>query len=359
MTDDRSRPGRLRVAHVVTTDHFAGTERYVLEVGAELSARGHAVTLVGGAPEAMQRLLPDGVRWLPGAGTLQALRSLARAGRQDVVHSHISKADFTALIAAPVTGGRRVSTRHLTAPRGYDGLARRLAPLVRRMLAQEVVVSRYVAAHVETVPDAVLVNGVRPAPDREGPPVGGGRVALMVQRLAPEKDTATGLRAWAASGLAERGWRLRVAGEGEERGALEAMTRELGLSGTVDFAGWLADPVPSYRSAHLLLAPAPTEPCGLVILEAMAHGLPVVAADAGGNPETVGRLPGAALFPPGDAPAAAAHLRRLADDDAVRERYGRDLQQLQRAELSLTAHVDRLEAVYRDALRGRRARRRQ
>jgi glycosyltransferase involved in cell wall biosynthesis len=343
--------GALRIAHVVTTGRFAGTERYVVDVGGELAARGHRVTVVGGDPGAVPALLPAGVRWRPGASAAEAVRSLAGAGRQDLVHSHTSKSDFAALGAALATGGARVSTRHITARRGHDGLARRLAPLVRRALAREVVVSRWVAGRVETVPDVVLVNGVVPAADREAPPPGAVPVVLVAQRLAPEKRTALALRAFAASGLAAHGWQLHVAGDGVERPALEALAGELGVGPGTRFLGWLADPAPAYRGARLLLATAPEEPCGLVVLEAMAHGLPVVAAGAAGHLETVGRHPAAALFPPGDVEAAAGQLRRLAGDDAAREGYGRALQALQRAELTLAGHVDALEAVYRGALR--------
>lgn len=345
--------GGLRVVHVLGTALFAGTERYVLEVSAELAARGHRVHVVGGEPAAMQRLLPAGVRWSPGATTPRALRSLAAAGRQDVVHSHTSKGDFTALIAAPATGGRRVSTRHILAPRGYDGLARRLAPLVRAALARELAVSAFVAAGVETTPDAVVVNGVRPVADTGARRGSQGPRVLIAQRLEPEKDTATGLRAWAASGLGERGWRLLVAGDGAERAGLEALAGQLGVAGSTDFLGWLPDPAGAYETAQVLLATAPGEPCGLSVIEAMAHGLPVVAAGAGGHVETVGRCRDAALFPPGDAAGAAAHLRRLADDERVREDYGRALQVLQRRELDLAVHVDQLERVYRDAVAAR------
>ena len=298
----------------------------------------------------MVRLLDAPVRWAPGASTGDLLRALARGGRRDVVHSHITKADYSALMAAPVTRGKRISTRHITTPRGYGRLAKVLAPVVRRALAREIAVSRYVSDLLERPSDVVLLNGVRPqaevTEERQ-------RFVLMAHRLAPEKDTRTGLRAWAESGLSDRGWRLVVAGAGQERSTMEHLAAELGITGSTDFVGWLADPTEAFRTAGIFLAPAPTEPCGLSILEAMAQGLPVVAAGSGGNPETVGQDPAAATFPPGDASAAAAHLVRLADDDDARRAYGTSLRRLQRAELSLDVHVDRLLEVYREVVEGR------
>ena len=337
---------------MVTTDQFAGTERYVVEVSRRLTELGHEV-FIGGEPAVMARLLLPQVRWQPGSDAKQALRALLGGGRRDIVHSHLTKSDFVALMAAPVTGGKRISTRHITAPRGFTPLARCLAVLVRRLLAREIAVSAWTSGQLERPTDLVLLNGVRFEPDVEQPRRD---VVLVAQRLTPDKDTATALRAWAGSGLAAQGWRLALAGAGEQRLGLEQLARQLNVQASVDFLGWLPDPSEYFRTAGILLAPAPTEPCGLTILEAMAHGLPVVAAGAGGNLETVGRHPQAALFPPGVDAVAAQHLVRLADDAAGRADYGRSLRDLQRQQFTLDGHVERLETVYRDAVAGTAAR---
>lgn len=340
--------GPLRVSHVVVTDAFAGTERYALEIGGELARRGHDVQIVGGAPTTMQRLLPPAVTWRPGATAPQAVRSLVRGGRRDIVHSHITKADFAVAMAAPATGGARVSTRHITARRGYGAAAARLARVVRAGLAQELAVSSFVADAVETRVDRVLVNGVQPIPDSAAPR---DRVVLVAQRLAAEKETLLALRVWAASGLAARGWELHVAGDGPQREELAAAAREVP---GVRLLGWVDDLDRLLSTSGILLAPAPAEPCGLTLLEAMAHGLAIVAPHSGGNVETLGRLPGAATFDAGDLNGAVSQLVRLADDDHARVRYGNELRALQRRELTLAGHVDRLESIYRDAARLRR-----
>jgi len=338
------RTPRLRITQVITTSDFAGTERYCVEVGGELARRGHDVVVVGGSPEAMTRLVVAPVRWRPGSGTVQAVRALLQDGRRDVVHSHITKSDYVAVATAPVLRSRCVSTRHITNPRGHSWPARALAGPVRRRLDLEIAVSGWVADRIHPRPDAVLLNGVAEVP--ADPNADRQRRVLVAQRLAPEKDTGTALRAWAASGLAARGWTLEVAGDGQERAALERLAGELGIDGSTCFLGWLPDPAPAYRAASVLLAPAPTEPCGLVVLEAMARGLSVVAAGSGGHLETIGQHPDAALFPPGDHRAAAEQLVRLADDDGARSTYGATLRDLQRRRLSLSSHTDALERTY-------------
>ncbi len=334
----------LRITHAVGTQNFSGLERYAVEVATTQAARGHDVEVLGGKQSVMQTMLSGtGVRWSPGGNTAELMRSLLRTGRRDVVHSHITKADYCASATAPVTRASLISTRHITAARGWTRPAKLVAPLVRRRLALEITVSDWTNSHLVPPADVVLLNGVRPAAPHVPTP---DRVVVMAHRLAPEKDTTTGLRAWALSGLADAGWALHVAGVGPEREALDKEVKTLGVEDSVTFLGFVEDVDALFRRSRILLAPAPTEPCGLSILEAMAMGLPVVASGSGGNLETVGSLPGAAVFPPGDAGAAAALLARLAGDDDALGSYGRALLDLHRERFTLEGHVNQLMVLY-------------
>lgn len=333
----------LRITHVVTNANFAGTERYVVDVSNELAARGHDVLVVGGDPTRVPQGLA-GVRWSAGPTAAEALRALRRAGRRDVVHSHIAKSDYVALMAAPWTRARRISTRHITAPRGFRAPVRLLGKGLRRLLHREIAVSAWTSAQLDQPSDAVLVNGVPPAP--AGPRVRE-PVVLMAQRLAPEKDTSTGLRAWAASGLRSQGWRLVVAGSGELEDQLTEEVRALGIADSVEMAGWVNDIDARLQTCGILLAPAPTEPCGLTLLEAMARATPAVAAAAGGHRETIGALEGAAMFPPGDALRAAELLDELGSSADARALYGAALRHLQQERFTIATHVDGLLEIYR------------
>lgn len=339
----------MRIAHVVTTGEFAGTERYALDVGGGLAARGHDVVVIGGAPDTMKGLLPQGVRWAPGATPREALRTLSSYGRLDVVHSHITRADFVALAGTPWSRGAiRVSTRHITAARGYARPAKIAALAVRRALDVEIAVSSFTAeALPEGRPDEVLLNGVDSAPDG---PDHRSRTVLVAQRLSPEKDTRVALEAFGLSGLVDLGWRLQIAGRGVELEALTEAAAALGLTDHVDFLGWVDDVDALYRRAGILLAPAPAEPCGLTVLEAAARALPIVAAGAAGHLETIGSLADAALFVPGDPASAAASLRQLADDERARSSYGEELRALQRSRFTIEHHVEELESIYFRAL---------
>ena len=172
------------------------------------------------------------------------------------------------------------------------------------------------------------------------------RTVLVCQRLDAEKDTALGVRAFAASNLTAMGWQLKIAGDGVERAPLERLIAELSLGPSVHLLGFTPDVRPLMLGATVLLAPAPAEPLGMTVLEAMALGLPVVATSGGGHLETVGTVAGALMFPPGDASAGAAALRHIAAHPTTAREYGARCRDVQRSSFDLAAHVRAVTAHY-------------
>jgi glycosyltransferase involved in cell wall biosynthesis len=330
---------RRSVVHVVLTDGFAGTEQLVCTEAAGLAARGWAVTVVGGDRVRMGAALGPEVRHVPASTLPDGVRALGRVGRPDVVHAHLTAAELAAILARVVTRAPVVATRHIAARRGATRLGGLVAPLITRGLALQIAISEFVAEAVGE-PCTVVSNGVASVPASAEPR---GQTVLVLQRLEPEKATDVALRAWVASGLGGEGWRLQVAGTGRELAALEALARALGVDASVDFLGWVGDPGPLLDACGLLLAPAPGEPFGLSVAEAMAHGVVVVAADGGAHRAVLG--PQALLFAPGDVAAAAVLLRTVAEDEE-RARRGAVLRERQRELFTVEAHLDGVERVY-------------
>ena len=144
---------------------------------------------------------------------------------------------------------------------------------------------------------------------------------LYVGRLDPRKGIATAVEALTQLPAAT----LRVVG-GDDAGAeqeLRLLAARLGVSGRVEFAGPSApDKLPDvYAAADAVLFPVTwDEPWGLVPLEAMGIGRPVVATGRGGSGEYLRDGENALLHPAGDAAALAAAVVRLASDPGLRER---------------------------------------
>ncbi len=330
----------LRIAHVVITDNFAGVERYICQVADGLAERGHQVDVIGGAPERMRAELDRSVVHRPAATVAEGARALVGARGADLVHVHMTAAEACAFLTRPVVRSPVVATRHFAAERGSTSLRRALARLTSRHLVADIAISGFVARSVEG-PTTLIPNGVatRPQAPLEEP------VVVMLQRLDREKSPDVGLRAWARSGLGQRGWRLVVAGSGVLLPDLEDLVAELGCAASVTFVGHVEDTDGLLARSSILLAPARAEPFGLSVVEAMSHGLAVVAAGGGAHVETVGDA--GVLFPPDDVSAAADALARLADDPDWRRAVGVALRRRQQDHYSIEQHLDRLEALYR------------
>ncbi|BCP51886.1 glycosyl transferase [Kaistia sp. 32K] len=125
---------------------------------------------------------------------------------------------------------------------------------------------------------------------------------VAVGRLSPEKGFGDLIAAFAL--VSNRDATLTIAGEGPEREKLEAEIGALGLAGRVHLAGF-TDPAPLYARARLCAIPSRTEAFGMVAVEALAAGLPVVATRCAGPREILDGGRFGTLVPIGDAPAMA------------------------------------------------------
>jgi glycosyltransferase involved in cell wall biosynthesis len=143
-------------------------------------------------------------------------------------------------------------------------------------------------------------------------------VALVVGRLAPEKNVFLALRAYRAMKEAHPGAKLVVVGDGPERRRLEAVAPEASFTGMLRGEELAAH----YASADVFLFPSLTETFGNVTLEAMASGLALLAYDDAGAAQHVEPGVSGLLAFRGDEPAFLAHAVRLAQVPKLRRRLG-------------------------------------
>ncbi|MEI2779514.1 MAG: glycosyltransferase family 4 protein [Tetrasphaera sp.] len=338
----------MRIVHLVVTDAFAGVERHVTTLAAHQFDHGHRVTVLGCDAEQFRAAVAGRPVAHHGAASLAAAaRALTGTERPDVLHVHMTAAEIVAALSPRHVGVPLVATRHFAQHRGSSRPAKLIGGLAARRIAAQIAVSRHVAEHIEGA-SVVVPAGVAPQPLPD--PASRDRIVLVAQRLEAEKATDVALHAFARSGLRGDGWRLAVAGAGALEGPLRALAADLGIGEATDFLGHRHDVDALMRDSGLLLAPCPAEGLGITVLEAMSHGLPVVAAAAGGHLETAGRAPAAALFPVGDAAAAARQLGRLAADPRARAAYGEQLWRVQREGFTPQSQAAAVERVYRSIL---------
>ena len=141
----------------------------------------------------------------------------------------------------------------------------------------------------------------------------GAFVALSVRRLVPRMGLDVLLEAWATvDPSADQEAILCIVGEGPERSHLEALGHELGIAGVVRFVGGIDDEalVRYYQAADVSLVPSiALEGYGLVVLESLAAGTPVVASAVDGLSEALDGLAPDLLVAPGDSAALGKRLR--------------------------------------------------
>ncbi|HOX05565.1 MAG TPA: glycosyltransferase [Planctomycetota bacterium] len=173
---------------------------------------------------------------------------------------------------------------------------------------------------------------------------------LAIGRLVPKKGFAYLIE---AAALARGGFEVELAGDGPERGALEALAAARGLTERVTFSGEVGavELSAACARADAVCAPSVVAPDGdrdgvpNSLLEAMACGLPAVAADAGGLGEAVEDGRSGLLVPPADPPALAAAIGRIAGDPPLAARLASGAGELLRERFSLERNVRRLAGL--------------
>ena len=375
----------MRVLHIQKATGVSGSERHLLALLPRLQQEGvdvKALVLISGEgarfADALRRLhvnvvvQPAGPDVDPMA-TIRLVREIRRF-RPDLVHTHLIHADLYGQVAARLTGVPGVSSVH-SAHTFYRRQPYRSAASVAGHLARRTIaISHYVSellVNAGIVPQdrvRMVHYGLDSQAWTSDPEVrsearrrmglGGSEVTIgIASRLIRNKGHESLLEAVAA--LRGRGTpvRLLVAGDGPLRAELEALSSARGLTGAVQFLGFLAN-VRSFMVACDIIA-FPTQPelgegFGLAALEAMALGRPVVATRVASLPELVAHDKSGLLVEAGDPAALAGALEQLALDAPLRDRLGAGGRQRATKMFSLDEMAERTVAVYDEALRDRR-----
>jgi glycosyltransferase involved in cell wall biosynthesis len=338
----------LAIVHVVVPAAFGGLESVVVSLARGQAAAGHRVHVLSVFDaEAVRRPLGEGV---PGVVThavvvperrywreFEAVRATLRSVDADVVHTHGYRPDVIAGLAAWQLGLPKVTTVHgfsggglknrffewlqVQAMKRADAVVAVSRPLVERLRRAGVPLAtthciRNAWVPVDEPVDRETARRTLGLP--HGVPVLG-----WVGRLWREKGPDVLLRALAL--LGPDGPLAAVVGDGPQAGELRALAASLGVERLVRWCGTVPGASTLYRAFDAYVLSSRTEGTPLVLFEAMAAGVPIVAARVGGVPDVVSSE-GALLVPPED-PAALAEAIRTSlarpDEAAARVRVAR------------------------------------
>ena len=182
----------------------------------------------------------------------------------------------------------------------------------------------------------------------------------IAARISPVKDMGTLVRAFAETVRAYPDARLVIAGDGEQRQALETLARELCPPDSVLFAGWMQDVDSFYNAIDVNLLTSLSETFPDALTEGARMRCATIASRVGGIPYLIDDGENGFLFPAQDVGALAVHMKRLAADAGLRQRLGQKLYDKTRAQFSVEATVRRQEEIYAAILRrsARRSRKR-
>lgn len=329
----------MRILHVLAPAPYGGLERVVAALTAGMSARGHDVHVAAvlecegeGHPFLRELRVPAHVIRAPGrayGAEMAAVGALRHSLRPHVVHTHGYRADVLHGRPAGATGIPSTTTVHgFTGGGPRNQLYEAMQRLALRRFDAVVAVSEPLARQlrvtvpgdrVRTIPNAWSpVEPPLPRADaRARLGIGAGEfVAGWVGRLSHEKGADVLLDALPAL----PGARASFLGDGADEAALRARAARRGTADRVRWHGAVPEAAALYGAFDVFVLSSRTEGTPIALFEAIAAGVPVVAARVGGVPDVVG--PGEAwLVPPDDPAALAAALADVrASPDQARAR---------------------------------------
>jgi glycosyltransferase involved in cell wall biosynthesis len=342
----------MKILHLVSSGGYYGKEAVIInlcaalekmgcasEVGALLNSQAPNDDVVTRAHQLHLSARTFACRGRVDLRTVRAIREHILAQPVDLVHSHDYKADIYGYLAARWAGCPVFATCHLWFSTGlqdrlYGGLDR----LVLRYFDGVIGVSPPIGSrlHKSWVPErkvVVIANGIDLSPflgvedASSGREFGSDVTIGIVGRLVRQKGHPVLFAA--ARGILKKypAAKVVVIGDGSDRKQLEALARELGISGSVYFAGYRDDMARAYASLDLMVMPSLDEGLPMTLLEAMAAKRAVIASAVGAVPEVIEHGQTGLLVEPGNADDLEQAILTLLNDASLRHRIAQNARQ--------------------------------
>ena len=298
----------MRIAQIMLARRLGGGEQVFIDLCGALASRGHEVLAVGQAEsDAMDAL--DARSDLQCArvrchGTWDplcrwAIARLLRRFEPDVVQTHMARASALGGRAARSAGYPTLAMLHTMIRLKYY----RAIDLFVPTTADQVAYLRKNGVPADRIERIPHFRSLEPVAAAKAPRRTDAAVKAL-GRFAHKKGFDVLLHAVAHAAAQGVPFRVEIGGDGPERASLKALAARLGIGDRVTFCGWIEDVETFLADADLFVLPSRIESFGIVILEAMACGVPIVATRVSGPLATLDE--DTALLVPSDDPAAMA-----------------------------------------------------
>src|SRR2546427_5419181 len=296
----------MRILQVSSADTWGGGETHVLELVESLGMHGHDAVPAGRAdgPLKPEIALP----FMNSADFITAvrLRSHLKKWGFDIVHAHVAR-DYTIGAAAAwgIPQPKIVFTRHLLRPVRRHFFYRRVDAWIATTSQILGTLLPLAPKTTTVIPNWVDLEKFSYRPHALHRPI---TIGLLGQ-ISPHKGHDDAIEAMRHL---DGNFRLLVAGKGEA--SYESVLKKQSANLPVEFPGFVSLPE-FFQKTDILIVPSWEEPFGIVLLEAMATGIPVVATGRGGPLDIISSPLEGVLVPPRDPRALANAIQAVASDD--------------------------------------------
>lgn len=372
LTETRSKRSRIKVLHLITSLEVGGAQHGML-LGLPRLNNDHyehiVCSIMDRMPMASQfralgiKVYSLGLNRKIDIGVAFRLRALLNELCPDILHTYLLHGNVLGRIIGRLTGVPVIigSERTIGQAGFWGRLATRLTnPLTDAVEVNSVIGARVIvqdlevpAKKVKIVKSGLDLADLNILPQRDAIRSelnvdGNQHLIVYMGRLRPVKGVEFGLRAFASAHKCHSNIRLAIAGEGDQRGYLELLAKELRITEFVSFLGVRKDVYQLLSAADSVLLPSLNEGFPRTAIEAMAAAKPLVATSVGGTPEAVIDEVTGLLVPPADSDALSDAIIRLVGDVDLQKRLGNAGRQRVEQNYSVEQYVARLDEMYRE-----------
>jgi glycosyltransferase involved in cell wall biosynthesis/predicted O-methyltransferase YrrM len=371
-------PRILKILHVIHSSELSGPQRHLLDIAKSIDRDRFSMEVACPEGWLSKELEKNNVRTYSIAlkdgfsiNSLLSLFRIARKGSYDIIHAHMGRTGLYAKLVGVLTGKPVILTEHLVAHDhswiknpvkkrlhliGHK-LSNRMAKLIiavsevardayieRQGVSPDKIITMYNFVDTDLFVEEEKTKKIRKE-------LGIGRDNLVVGFLG-RLDWSKGLRTVIDTADGLKGIKFLIVGDGDAREELRDEIKRKGIERDFILTGLRKDVPAIMKAMDIFVFPttAPYESFGIVVIEAMAAGLPVIASDIGPVREIINDSENGILVPMKDPAALRSAIKRLIKDQDLMKRLGEEGRRTCLERFSLEKAINKIEAIYEKIL---------